>query len=131
MQSMFSPWVTLWISVVTLISSNCFFYWKQLNFISETVFFFVLRLVTVFDLALLRELQNRPWKTSCIVVFGVITSEHLVKCFFLMDLSMTYDTAFCFGLFVQNILFYINESVLSIFLEFQKLPCCGPCSCRI
>ena len=29
---------------------------------------------------------------------------------------------FCLDLFVQNILFYIKEADLSIFLEFQELP---------
>ena len=29
---------------------------------------------------------------------------------------------FCLDLFVQNILFYIKEGDLSIFLEFQELP---------
>ena len=35
---------------------------------------------------------------------------------------MTYATAFFLDLFVQNILFYIKEADLSIFLEFQELP---------
>ena len=29
---------------------------------------------------------------------------------------------FCLDFFVQNILFYIKEADLSIFLEFQELP---------
>ena len=39
---------------------------------------------------------------------------------------MTYDTVFLFVLFwpfvLQNISFYIKETDLSIFFEFQKLP---------
>ena len=36
---------------------------------------------------------------------------------------MTYDTVFCFcfDLFAQYIKFYIKDSDLSIFLDFQKL----------
>ena len=39
-----------------------------------------------------------------------------------MALSMTNDTAFLFGPFWQNTLFYMKESDLNIFLEFQRLP---------
>ena len=45
----------------------------------EPVFFFVLRLVTVFNFALLRELQ-----TTNFIFFGFIISEHRVKVYFLV-----------------------------------------------
>ena len=147
---MFSSWITLFDSPwVTIISLNYFFIaniffspyvlfslWTkchieelahlflQQNFNLETIFFFVLSLVTVFDLALLRELQNRPWTTK-LIVFGVIFSEHLVNCMFSWLSSRPMLVFFfCFDLFVQNILFYIKETDSSIFLEFQKLPSC-------
>ena len=68
-----SPWVTLISSnnfFIEYISFSPIFFFimdVRQNFISETVFFFVLSLVTVFDWALLCDLQNRPWKTNFIV----------------------------------------------------------------
>ena len=42
--------------------------------------------------------------------------------YFLMAQSIPMLLPFCLDLFVQNILFYIKEADLSIFLEFQELP---------
>ena len=53
---------------------------------------------------------------------GIIILKHFVKCFFSWLSPWPLILLFCFDLFVENILFYITESDLSIFLEFQKLP---------
>ena len=134
---MFFPWVTHSFSLSNPNFFKIIFHWKisfpvffsskltkgyikecthlflQQNSNLETVLFFGVSFGTVFNFALLCELQNRPWKTNFIVVFFVIISEHLVKCFFSWlnpwPIIMFF---FCFDLFVQFILFYIKKLFL-------------------
>ena len=56
----------------------------QQNFFSETVFFFVLSLVTVLVFALLRELQNRRKTKNLIVFFLCFHFRTLGLMYFLM-----------------------------------------------
>ena len=78
----------------------------------------------MFDLALLRELQNRPWKTNFIVFFTFIISEHLVKFIFLMAQSMTYDIYIFFLTFLYKIFdFTLNKLIWEFSLNFKNYPC--------
>ena len=131
-QSMFSLWVTPWFSVsYPNLFQYVFFimylrpYRRTYSFIltaklnSETVFFFVLN-----------------WSLSLSLNFSmsyqidrVIVSEHLVKCIFSWLSPRHMILLGCFDIFVQNVLFYIKETDLSIFLEFPKLPYCDLLYC--
>ena len=99
------------------VEESTHFFLKQ-NFNSETVFFLVLSLVTVFDFALLCELQHRPRKTNLIVFLVLSFQKTWLKCMFLYLSPWPMILLFCFDFFGQNILFYIKENNLGIFLEF-------------
>ena len=119
-----SPRVTLSFSLKIYIFLITFFHNGpkaiQQNCNSKAVFFFVLSLVTVFDFAVLRELQNRPWKTSFIGVFGVIISEHLVKCIFSWLSPWPMILLFVLTFFTKIFYFLLKKNYIGIFLEFSK-----------
>ena len=71
---------------------NCTHSFSQLNFISGTVFFFILSLVTVFDFRLLCELQKKV--------------KNNLYCFLALSFQTHWLNIFCHAL-VQDLLFRV------------------------
>ena len=145
-QSMFSPWVTPWFSVSYPNFYKLLFYWKwslffhiffiiglrqcrrkdtfflKVKLYFRYAFFFLKNFVTMFDLALLHELQIRPWKFAFSVF--LVLSFHNTR---LESFSSNFSPwptilLFCFDILGQNNQFTWKNLIFAFSLNFKNYP---------